>query len=182
MNQFRPVRRIVTGHNAAGASVILSDEPCPHTMHLPGVPAFGVTDLWKTSAAPASNAGSTDPCSDKIVLAPPENGTVFRVVEFPPDRDYLGKWDAHAGFSGMGESGAQALDARPAPHEAMHTTRSIDYAFVLSGEIVAVLDEDEVVMRAGDVLIQRGTNHAWSNRSDVPATVGFVLIDALPLA
>jgi mannose-6-phosphate isomerase-like protein (cupin superfamily) len=180
-NQFKPVRRIVTGHDDQGRSVIVSDEASPHTMHLPGVPAFGVTDLWKTLDAPASNAGSEDPCGGPIRLAPPERGTVFRIVEFPPDKDYIGKWDAHAGFGGMGESGAEALDRKAPRHEAMHRTRSVDYAFVFSGEIVAVLDRHEVVMRPGDVLIQRGTNHAWSNRGDVPATVGFVLIDAAPL-
>ncbi|MGX7006104.1 cupin domain-containing protein [Caballeronia sp. KNU42] len=180
-NQFGQVRRIITGHDNDGKSIIVEDKPSPHTMHLPGVPTFGVTDIWKTKSSPASNAGCADACDGPIVLEPPTSGTVFRVVEFPPDRDYVGKWDAHAGFSGMGDSGAGALATRDAPHEAMHKTRSVDYAFVLSGEIVAVLDTCEVVMQPGDVLVQRGTNHAWSNRTDTPATVGFVLIDATPI-
>jgi mannose-6-phosphate isomerase-like protein (cupin superfamily) len=180
-NQFKPVRRIVTGHDGDGRSIVLSDDASPHTMHLPGVPAFGVTDLWRTWSAPASNAGSEDGCRGPITLAPPERGSVFRMVQFPPDKDYIGKWDADAGFGGMGESGAGALDRKAPRHEAMHKTRSVDYAFVFSGEIVAVLDREEVVMRPGDVLIQRGTNHAWSNRTDEPAIVGFVLIDAEPL-
>ena len=81
----------------------------------------------------------------------------------------------------MGKSGAHAIDASAARHEAMHRTASVDYAFVIEGEIWAVLDADETLMTAGDFLIQRGTNHAWSNRSDRPALVGFVLIDAKPL-
>ena len=178
---IRPVRRIVTGHNASGQSIIVSDAPSPHSMALAGVSDFGVTDIWKTEDAPASNEGSADVCSGKISLAPPASGTVFRVVQFPPDKDYVGKWKPDAAFASMGESGAQAVHENASRHEAMHTTRSVDYAFVLKGEIWAVLDEGEVLMKAGDVLVQRGTSHAWSNRSDRPAMVGFVLIDALPL-
>lgn len=149
-------------------------------MNLPGVPNFGVTDLWKTLSTPADNAGSEDPCGEPISLAPPENGTVFRVVEFPPDKDYVGKWKREVAFGSLGESGAEAVDSGSSRHEGMHRTRSVDYAFVMSGEIWAVMDQGEVLMKPGDVLIQRGTNHAWSNRSDSPALVGFVLIDAKP--
>jgi quercetin dioxygenase-like cupin family protein len=79
----------------------------------------------------------------------------------------------------MGKSGSQALSKAGAPrHPFMHKTVSVDYAIVISGEIWAVLDQDEVLMRAGDVLIQRGTNHAWSNRSDKPCVMAFVLVDA----
>ncbi len=178
---FRPVRRIVSGHNEAGRSVVLTDAPSPHKMALAGVSNFGVTDIWKTESAPASNEGNVDPCSLPIVLAPPKSGTVFRVVEFPPDEEYIGKWKREAAFASMGDSGSQALEEDASRHEMMHTTESVDYAFVLEGEIWAVLDEDEVCMKAGDVLVQRGTSHAWSNRSDMPALVGFVLIDAHPL-
>lgn len=180
-NSIRPVRRIVTGHDASGRSIILSDAPSPHSMALAGVPDFGVTDIWKTDRAPASNEGSADACSGRITLAPPASGSVFRVVQFPPDKDYVGKWQPDAAFASLGESGSKAIDQSPSRHEAMHTTHSIDYAFVLEGEIWAVLDEGEVLMKAGDVLVQRGTSHAWSNRSDRPSMVGFVLIDALPL-
>jgi hypothetical protein len=178
---FRSVRRIVTGHDAQGRSIVVMDGPSPHVMHLPGVPQFGVTDLWKTHQAPASNAGNADSCAPPITLAPPRQGTVFRIVEFPPDRDYIGSWKRDEAFAGLGDSGKEALHADAARHEMMHRTNSVDYAFVLSGEIWAVLDADEVLMRAGDVLIQRGTNHAWSNRTARPSTVGFVLIDAQPL-
>ena len=59
----------------------------------------------------------------------------------------------------------------------MHKTRSVDYAIVIAGEIVAILDREETVMRAGDILVQRGTNHAWANRSDAPCRIAFILID-----
>jgi hypothetical protein len=149
-------------------------------MTLAGVDNFGVTDLWKTLAAPADNRGDEDPCQGPIVLAPPPCGTVFRIVEFPPDKEYVGKWKREEAFGSLGESGAHAVDQSSSRHEGMHRTASVDYAFVLEGEIWAVLDETETLMRQGDVLIQRGTNHAWSNRSNAPCLVGFVLVDAHP--
>lgn len=178
---IRPVRRIVTGHNPKGRSVIVSDALSPHAMALAGVSNFGVTDIWKTAGAPANNEGNGDACTGKIALAPPASGTVFRVVQFPPDKDYVGKWKPDAAFASLGDSGAEAIHENAERHEAMHSTNSVDYAFVLEGEIWAVLDEDEVLMKAGDVLVQRGTSHAWSNRSDYPSMVGFVLVDASPL-
>ncbi len=181
-SRIRPVRRIVTGVNAQGRSIVVSDAPSPHAMTLEGVATFGVTDLWRTYQAPASNAGPEDSCAGQaITLAPPPSGTVFRVVQFPPDREFVGRWNPDRAFASMGESGAQALHEGSVRHEMMHTTHSVDYAFVLEGEIWAVLDDEEVCMRAGDVLVQRGTSHAWSNRSEQPAMVGFVLIDAEPV-
>jgi hypothetical protein len=176
--RIRPIRRIITGDDAAGRSTILQDAPSPHAMNMAGIDNFGVTDVWKTFGAPADLASDMDPCGSPITLAPPRNGTVFRIVEFPPDAAYLGTWNRHEAFASLGESGASAIDSSLSRHEGMHRTQTVDYAFVISGEIWAVLDTAEVLMRAGDVLIQRGTNHAWSNRSDASALVGFVLIDA----
>lgn len=181
-SDIRPVRRIVTGHDAQGRSIIISDAPSPHSMALAGVSNFGVTDIWKTDRAPASNQGDEDPCSSQISLAPPPSGSVFRVVQFPPDKEYVGKWKRDQAFASMGDSGADAMHESGERHEAMHRTNSVDYAFVLEGEIWAVMDEGEVRMTAGDVLVQRGTNHSWSNRSDKPCMVGFVLIDAVPVS
>lgn len=181
-SSIRPVRRIVTGHDAEGRSIVTSDAPSPHVMALAGTQSFGVTDIWRTLDAPASNGGPDDACDGPIRLAPPEDGTVFRIVQFPPDREYVGQWEAGRAFASMGESGADAIDAGSVRHEAMHRTQSTDYAFVMEGEIWAVLDTTETRMVAGDVLVQRGTNHAWSNRGDAPCVMGFVLIDAQPLA
>jgi mannose-6-phosphate isomerase-like protein (cupin superfamily) len=180
-DKIRSVRRIITGHDSEGRSTIISDAPSPHSMTLSGVETFGVTDLWKTASAPADNATFADPCSSVITLAPPASGTVLRLVEFPPDKDYIGRWKRAEAFASMGTSGAQAIDDSAARHEAMHRTASVDYAIVIEGEICAVLDTTETIMRPGDFLIQRGTNHAWSNRSDKPALVAFVLIDAKSL-
>jgi hypothetical protein len=178
--RVRPIRRIITGHDAGGRSVIVSDVPSPHVMTLAGADNFGVTDLWKTNSAPGENSDPDDACGGPITLAPPKNGSVFRVVEFPPDADYVGKWKREEAFGSLGESGAAAIDRGSSRHEGMHATASVDYAFVLEGEIWAVLDAAETLMRCGDVLVQRGTNHAWSNRSTKPCLVGFVLLDAKP--
>jgi len=172
-----PIRRVVTGHDARGKSVIVSDGPSPHTLTIPGHPNFGLTNLWITHGAPADNTGTADAAAAPIVLEPPPSGSIFRVVEFPPDHT-LGGFDRKAAFDSMGAG--HAMDADASRHPGMHRTATVDYAIVLSGEIWALMDEGETLLRAGDVLVQRGTNHAWSNRGAVPCLVAFVLISARP--
>jgi len=176
---IKPIRRVVTGHNARGRSVIVSDGPSPHVLTLPGRPDFALTDLWVSDRAPASNAGSGDPAKRRMSLEPPANGTIFRVVEFPPDAAAGGGFDRAAAFRAMGAS--HAMDPDASRHPAMHRTDTVDYALVLSGEIWALMDEGETLLRAGDTLVQRGTNHAWSNRGDQPSLVAFILVSAAPL-
>ncbi|HEX7215862.1 MAG TPA: cupin domain-containing protein [Methylomirabilota bacterium] len=175
---IKPIRRIVTGHNARGRSMIASDGPSPHVVTLPGRTDFALTDLWVTDAAPASNAGSADAAKRRMTLEPPGQGTIFRVVEFPPDAA-PGGFDREAAFRAMGAG--HAMDPDASRHPGMHKTDTVDYAIVLSGEIWALMDEGETLMRAGDTLVQRGTNHAWSNRSDQPCLVAFILVRARPL-
>jgi len=175
---IKPIRRIVTGHNAKGRSIIVSDAPSPHVLTLPGRPDFALTDLWVSDRAPASNAGSADAAKRRMSLEPPSNGSIFRVVEFPPDAAG-GGFDRGAAFRAMGAS--HAMDPDASRHPAMHRTDTVDYALVLTGEIWALMDEGETLMRAGDTLVQRGTNHAWSNRSLEPCLVAFVLVSAAPL-
>jgi hypothetical protein len=174
---LKPIRRIVTGHNAKGKSVILSDGPSPHVLTIPGRPDFGLTNLWITNGAPADNAGTADAAAVPVVLEPPPNGSIFRVVEFPPD-SAPGGFDRKAAFAAMGAG--HAMDADASRHPGMHKTATVDYAIVLSGEIWALMDEGETLMKTGDVLVQRGTNHAWSNRSAAPCLVVFILINARP--
>ena len=100
---------------------------------------------------------------------------MFRVIEYPPDAERLKTLKPEEHFASMG---VQAADSAKRRHPGMHRTNTLDYVVVLAGEIYAVLDEGEVLLRAGDVLVQQGTNHAWSNRSDKPATIAFVLLDA----
>jgi hypothetical protein len=181
--RLRKVRRIVTGHDAKGRSVILSDASSQHVMTLQGIPTFGVTEIWQTDSTPADNRAAKDPCKVPAQLAPPKRGSRIRVVEFPPDKRWIKSADRDKAFASLGSSGAKALahDASASRHPMMHRTQTIDYAIVLSGEIWALMDIGETKMKAGDILIQRGTNHAWSNRSNKPCQVAFVLIDARSL-
>jgi hypothetical protein len=146
-------------------------------------PNFAVTDFWKTVATPADNGSATaqDPCSLPIQVAPPAGGSVFRVVQFPPDKDWAAKAAAMGGSVAIDETAKAANTGGPVRHAHMHRTRSLDYAIVLSGEIWAVMDAGETKLVAGDVLVQRGTNHAWANLSGTPCVVAFVLIDAVAL-
>jgi hypothetical protein len=170
------VRRIVTGVNEAGRSYILSDSLLP-TGEVATNQHVRV-GLWKTEAAPASNTGTADPVPDGIILrTPPEGrgGTVVRVTDIPPEKVH--QYDP----ADLARRGCHTTPDRSARHPGFHMTDTVDYAVCLEGEVWAVLDEDETLMRAGDVLIQRGSYHAWSNRGDSVCRMLFVLIDAEPL-
>ena len=174
----RPMRRVVTGHNAEGKSVILMDGASPHALEVDGMPGLALINLWVTDRAPAGNAGSADAAARPVVLEPPARGTIFRVVDFPPDKGMTGRVDRGKTFAAMGAG--HAMDQSDARHPGMHKTNTVDYALVLAGEIWALMDEGETLLRAGDSLVQRGTNHAWSNRADAPCRVAFVLVSADP--
>jgi mannose-6-phosphate isomerase-like protein (cupin superfamily) len=176
----KPIRRVVTGHNAAGRSVFVMDGSAPHVYQRSAGSAV-VTELWETRSAPADNAGSAEVTDHAFRLAPPRNGTVFRIIEYPPDKQRLAALAQERSAGDDGSGHIAALDRGAARHPGFHKTSSTDYAIVLSGEIFALMDEGEVLLKAGDVLIQRGTNHAWSNRTDKPAYLAFVLVDAAPV-
>jgi hypothetical protein len=175
------VRRIVTGHDDRGRSIIVSDGPAPNYNAPASMPELVARVVWMTSSTPASNAGNEDaaPAGVKPPIGPAPGGTILRIADFPPDSSYDGV-DIAEMFREIG--GADAHDAGRAGgdprHFWFHKTDTLDYAIVLEGEIWALLDEGECRLRQGDVLIQRGTNHAWSNRSDRPCRIAFVLIDA----
>jgi mannose-6-phosphate isomerase-like protein (cupin superfamily) len=151
----RVPRRVVTGHTPAGVSVVVSDGPVPVTREIPedGV-AFH--EIWNTVGAPAliTAVEDTDPTQRELAVPPPPRGTKIRINDFAPGC--------------LDERGLQSP---------VHRTASVDYGIVLEGEITLVLDDSEVTLRAGDVVVQRGTDHAWANRGDVPARVAFILVD-----
>jgi hypothetical protein len=177
----RVPRRVVTGHNADGKSIFITDAPTPHVFQRSPGSAI-VMELWETHATPADNRGNDDAIARGFRLPPPKNGSVFRIIEYPPDKERLKALAAERAGPDDGSGWLQAADkGGAARHLGFHKTASVDYAIVLSGEIVALMDEGEVLLKTGDVLIQRGTNHAWSNRTDEPCYVAFVLIDAQPV-
>ena len=179
--QPRPVRRIVTGHDAEGKAIVISDAPSPHirtSAHRQGV-AF--TNLWTTDTMPAAIHGAIDPVTPAMNLEPVPNGTNLRIVEFAPEQALgaISAEDAGKAFAAMGGA-RHALTGQTAgasPHPFMHRTKTVDYGIVLAGEIYLVLDDSETLMQAGDFCIQRGTNHAWSNRSKANCVMAFILID-----
>ncbi len=175
----RAMRRVVTGHDARGKSVILRDEASPHVLEVPGIPGLALVNLWVTDTAPASNAGAADAAARPVVLEPPPGGTIFRVVDFSPERPGGPAPDRAQAFRAMGAE--RAMDPDGSRHPAMHKTDTVDYALVLDGEIWAIMDEGETLLRAGDCLVQRGTNHAWSNRTDRPCRMAFILVSARPV-
>ena len=176
----KPVRRIVTGHNQGGKSVILMDGAAPNAVSPPALPQLVNTVLWITDDSPASNQGSEDasPKGRVLGIEPPKRGSVFRIVDFPPDEAFEGI-DAREMMEEVG--GGHALDKGKPRHALFHKTNTVDYAIVLEGEIWAMLEEGETLMRPGDVLIQRGTNHSWSNRSAQSCRIAFILVDAEPV-
>ena len=168
------MKRVVTAQGVDGLSrIFIEDEPESAVLEKAG--GLRLTELWATSETPARLSGDDDRAKRPRRIEPDAMGSVFRVVEYPPDSERLKSLDPEAHFASMGAQAAAKDERR---HPGMHRTKTIDYAIVLSGEITAVLDEGEVLLKAGDVLVQRGTSHAWSNRSDRPARIAFVLIDA----
>jgi mannose-6-phosphate isomerase-like protein (cupin superfamily) len=179
--EFRQVRRIVTGHDSNGKAVVISDGPPPQHLTAPTRPGYWQRQVWVMRESPAPINGDPDPTLGFTTLHPPANGNVFRVVEFPPDASFIHNVDAaaaRAAFEAMGAADA-STHSKAAPHPLMHKTKTVDYGIVLQGEITLVLDDSEVPLKSGDIVIQRGTNHAWSNRSNEPCRMAFVLIDGV---
>ena len=175
-----PFRRIVTGHDARGRSVILEDGPPPRVARIGGELGPMFYEIWNTRETPAPiDRASGEPHEDGITLAPPKNGTRIRVLEVPPEDPRLRTLtpeEARAHFAEVGAADAASHTGSESRHVFMHRTETIDYGIVLEGEITLILDEGETVARAGDIVIQRGTNHGWANRSDKPCRIAFILI------
>jgi mannose-6-phosphate isomerase-like protein (cupin superfamily) len=173
MDIAKTTRRIVTGHDAEGKAVAIFDAPVAAKQRSPGGNA--VTMLWVTTETPVDVSGSTDRAETKVGVPPPANGSIFRIVDFPPATSGAHPVDHHAMLLGMGIDPATQGYSR---HPHTHRTRSIDYAIVLDGEIDMLMDDTEVHVKAGDVLVQQGTNHAWVNNGTKPCRIAFILIDA----
>lgn len=178
----KPFRRIVTGHDDEGRSVIASDAPPERVQRVGGEIGPLFYEVWNTRETPALiDHRSGELNEDGLVLSPPQNGTRIRVLDIPPESEELRQLDAAAAREHFASIGAaDAVAHRPgerAPHPFMHRTETIDYGIVLEGELVLILDRGETTVRAGDIVVQRGTNHAWANRSGKNCRIAFVLID-----
>jgi len=171
-----PVRRVVTGHDDAGKAVAIIDGPAGNVKVRQAAGGLTSTLLWATDESPADLSSRADRAERESGVAPPPGGTVFRIVEFPAPGAGAARIDRDAVLREMGLDAGHAAGAR---NPLMHRTRSVDYAVVLSGEIDMLLDDSEVHLSAGDVLVQQGTNHAWVNRGTQPCRIAFILIDGV---
>jgi quercetin dioxygenase-like cupin family protein len=176
----RPVRRIVTIDDENGASRAIQDGPCPDVRIDPARPGFSSTRIWVTDRTPGQIHGVRETLHLPHSLEPPCGGSVCRIVALPPDATYrnrVGAREVQAYFDAMGSPGASTYSAN-APHPYMQKTQTLDLCLVLDGEVTLVLDTAVVRLKAGDTVIQRATNHAWSNGSNRPAVVAISSHDA----
>ena len=171
------IRRVVTGKDRNGKAIVSIDEEAGRVQQRP---QLGVTNcmLWVTNSAPAPLSEQGDAADQETGIAPPKNGTIFRMIQFEPQKNV--QTDPQVKLQlfrkmGLAPEGLSATNPRD---PAMHRTRTIDYVVILSGEIDMLLDDSEVHLKAGDVVVQRGTNHAWVNRGTEPCKAIVVLVDA----
>lgn len=172
----RPVRRIVTIDREPGKSSLVSDGPAPDVWLDPARPGFASTRLWVTDSTPAKIVFETLQLPQKML--PPANGSVMRYITLPPDASWRGRVsesDVRAYFAAMGAPGASRYGS--ADHPYMQQTQTLDFCAVIEGEVALILDEEEVLLRAGQIVVQRGTRHAWSNRSNAPAIIAIASHD-----
>ena len=176
---FPPVHRVVTGHDHVGKAICISNGPLPTVVELSAIPGTVFHEVWSTGATPAPVDNGPDPTTGPLTLPPPAGGTRLRFVDIPPDtEEFLAQGAARMqeAFTQIGDAAASTVQAH-SPHPLMHRTESVDYGVVMEGELTLVLDDSEVVLRPGSVVVQRGTNHAWANRSDRVCRMLFVLVD-----
>jgi len=174
MAQQQPeVRRVVTALDASGKAVVMIDE---RTKLVAPRPPNYAANIWVTDKSLPDFTATADRGKTKIGLVPPKSGTVFRIVDFAPESTGEQPSDMNHMMKIVGpEAPKKGLPPR---HPMMHRTRSLDYAIIMSGEIDMLLDGSEVHLKAGDVVVQQATNHAWVNRSGKPCRVAFILMDS----
>ena len=181
MSEPKPVRRIVTIDDARGASHAVIDEPSPDVRTDPARPGWASTRIWVTTASPPTVPRQyRDALLLPQMMVPPRHGSLCRIVTIPPDAVWRGKVGAPevaAHFQVMGAPRASTFSPR-APHPYMQKTRTLDFCLILEGEVTLVLDTEEVALTAGDTVVERGTNHAWSNRSDKRCRIAISSHDA----
>ena len=170
------LRRIVTGHDEEGKSIIMIDGGPSRTI---GEDVGGLFEIWNTDGKKIDSLDNRDRADIEIILSPEANGTKFRYFEIQPTPENIPR-------EKLEEAAAIAFDKIGAAHEridtsrhhAMHQTKTIDYKILLKGDVTLLLDKDEVRLKPFDTVVQRGTNHAWVNNGNEPALLIAVLIDS----
>jgi len=167
------IRRIVTGHDDDGKAIVAIDGSAPNIRERKAANVVS-TLLWVTDGTPADISSNKDLADREVPVAPPAGGSILRIVDFLP----VSQSSAKDNDAMLKEMGIHSEGGKPPRHPFTHRTKSVDYAIVLSGEIDMLLDDSEVHMKAGDIMVQQGTNHAWVNNSNEICRIAFVLIDA----
>jgi hypothetical protein len=170
----KSVRRVVTGHDKDGTALVVIDNAIEPVTRAAGTAS---ALLWVTDETPADISGSKDQADRTIGVPPPMNGSILRIVDFPPVKGGIAV-DNAAFTAEMGLGAQHRRKGKYTDHPFMHRTKSIDYAIVLEGEIDMLLDDSAIHLKAGDILVQQGTNHAWVNNGSVTCRIAFVLIGA----
>lgn len=161
------IHRVVTGHDADGKAIFASNGPLPTVRELAAIPGMIFHEVWQTSGAPAMVDNAPDPTDGPLSHQAPKNGTCIRFVDFPPDCSYLAQAEARMKALFEEVNDVEAWTVKPdSPHPMMHRSEAIDYCIVIEGQMTLMLDDSEVLLEPGSVVVQRGTNHAWANRSD----------------
>lgn len=176
---FPPIHRVVTGHDTHGKAVVNSNGALPVVAEIQAIPGTVFHEVWNTGQTPAVLDSGADPSLGPLMLPPPKKGTRIRFVDIPPDTPELlahGASQMKAAFSQIGDEAASTVKAN-SPHPLMHRTETLDYGIVIEGALTLVLDDSEVELKVGSVVIQRGTNHAWANRSGKLCRMLFILVD-----
>ena len=174
-----PIRRIVTGHDPDGKAVVAMQGEPPHIISFPSVPGTYFFEIWKAGQVPAPVDNGPDPTLGPRRLSPTAGGCAVRIVQIAPEKDVklpstVEEMEQHFRETGSPEIATSRLNA---PHPLMHRTQTLDFGILIDGELTLILDDSEVRLTPGDIVVQRGTNHAWSNRGDKPCRIAFVLLD-----
>lgn len=176
MRALPPITRVVTGHDDSGKAVITEQGPAPAQYPIAAVPGMHFQEIWNTSALPVALDNGADPTQRPLRLAPMPSGGLIRVVDIPPD-SIQNQASDDAIAATLAAVGAPANEVGGSRHKLMHRTQTLDYGILVQGELWLMLDEQEVRLTPGDVVVQRGTRHAWSNRTEEMARIVFILHD-----
>jgi len=170
------MRRVITGHDKNGKSIVVLDGPPARSI---GEDVGGLFELWNTDGNTINTQDNIDRADDEVILSPPSNGSKFRYFQINPTPEGIP-------MDIMQDIAADAFDKIGAAHHridttkhpAMHKTETIDYIILLKGDVTLILDQEEVDIKPFEVVVQRGTNHAWVNNGSDPALLIAVLIDS----